>query len=107
MNDSKKLNRRFLKAGSTTRFVAQSMPVFYFLFALGMVYITTALMSEKRIRNIEYLKKDIRELRWEYMSEKAELMHASTYSRVAQAIIGENEINKTQAPKRIITRHKP
>lgn len=106
MNDSKKLNRRFLKAGSTTRFVAQSMPVFYFLFALGMVYITTALMSEKRMRNIEYLKKDIKELRWEFMSVKAELMHSSTYSQVAHTVIG-SELNNTKAPKRIITKHRP
>lgn len=88
-------------------FISKSMPVFYFLFAVAMCYITMALMSEKRVRNIEYLKKDIKELRWEYMTLKSELMYSSTYSQVASKAFGSESKKLDSAPKRILVGYRP
>jgi len=107
MKNLKTLKPGFLKAGSTMRLISKNMPVFYFLFSIGMVYITLALMTEKRVRNIEFLKKDLKELRWEYMSLKSELMYSSTYSQVAKDAFGEDSGKLEHMPKRILVGYRP
>lgn len=88
--------------------IATNMPVLYFWFIIGMVYITISLMSEKRVRNIEGLKKEIKELRWEYMSSKSELMYNSTYTQVAKSVFGDEAKRIDNVPKKIkVNRGKP
>lgn len=89
------------------QFISKNMPVFYFLFAIGMCYITLSLLTEKRVRNIEFLKKDLKELRWEYMTLKSELMYNSTYSQVATKAFGEETGKLDAMPKRILVGYRP
>ena len=101
------LRSSFLKAGSAMQFFSRNMGLMYFLFALGMFYITMALMVEKRIRNIEFLKKDIKEVRWEYMSVKSDLMYHSTYSQVSSSASNALGKQSDTAPKRILVGYRP
>jgi hypothetical protein len=101
------LRNGFLKAGSAMQFFSRNMRLMYFLFGLGMVYITMALMVEKRIRNIEYLKKDIKEIRWEYMSVKSDLMYHSTYTQVSNSASATFGKQSDTAPKRILVGYRP
>jgi hypothetical protein len=100
MNLRKTWRNVFPTNGNVMQMMAANMPVLYFLFGVGMLFITISLMSEKRVRNIESLKKEIKELRWEYMSAKSELMYNSTYTQVAKSAFGD-EVSTGGVPKKI------
>ena len=93
-----------LSRGSTSKFMSNNMPLFYFLFFIGMIYITTAHYSEKRMRNIQALKEDLKVLRWEYMTIKSDLMYNSTYSQVAKTVSGMEMEFSGKLPKKILVK---
>ena len=74
----------------------------FFIFFLVLIYIANALNSERKIRQIQRLEKEIKELRWQYMSAKAELMLESKQSEVLKSVepLGLNTNNARR--KRII-----
>ena len=47
-----------------------------FLGFLGIIYIANAHYSEKKVREIQALQDDIKELRWRYMAARADLMYS-------------------------------
>ena len=53
-----------------------------FLSFLGIVYIANAHYAEKKVRTIQSLQKEVKLLRWEYMSIKSENMYNSKLSEV-------------------------
>jgi hypothetical protein len=79
-----------------------SMKTVYCLFLIGIFYITSAHFVEKRMRTIHSLKGELKELRWEYMSVKSNLMHSSTLSQVAEAVVDREGIKSTALPRRIV-----
>ncbi|MEN9611883.1 MAG: hypothetical protein RLZZ628_2697 [Bacteroidota bacterium] len=74
----------------------------FFVFFLLLIYISNALNSERKIRQIQRLEKEIKELRWQYMSAKADLMLESKQSEVLKTVepLGLNTNNARR--KRII-----
>jgi Bacteriodetes cell division protein (FtsL-like) len=74
----------------------------FFVFFLLLIYIANALNSERKIRQIQRLEKEIKELRWQYMSAKADLMLESKQSEVLKSVepLGLNTNNARR--KRII-----
>jgi hypothetical protein len=71
------------------------------LLALAMLYIRNAHYSETLVRNIDQAHDKLREVRWEYMTVKAELMSASKQTEIAKAVksIGLKELS--EPPKKI------
>lgn len=63
---------------------ANMLPFFLFLTLIGMFYIGNRHFAEKHVREIEKLNKELKELRWEYMTTKAELMFRSKQTEVAK-----------------------
>ena len=57
-----------------------------FLGFLAIIYIANAHYAEKKVRDIQRAQKEIRELRWQYMSVKSELMRKSTQSQIGDAV---------------------
>ena len=53
------------------------------------------------MRAIHTLKSDLKELRWEYMAVKSDLMHSSTLSQVSSAVVDREGIKEAQVPIRI------
>lgn len=68
------------------RAITQNMPFILFLSALALVYIANSHLAEKKIRRINKLGREIKELKWEYLNVKSELMFRSKMSEVSKAV---------------------
>jgi hypothetical protein len=68
----------------TTGWITKNLPfIFYFAF-LCFIYIANARYSERKVRTIQGLQKDIQRLSWEYLSLKSELMLKTMQSEVTE-----------------------
>jgi len=78
------------------------MPFMLFGFALTVFYIHNTHTTEGTIRKIDKMKNEMKEVRWEYMSEKSDLMYKSKQTEIADAVdyMGLKEI--TEPPKKIV-----
>ena len=75
------------------------MPFIGFLCLLGVLYIGNSHTAERKMRAIEYAKKDLKEAQWEYMTLKAELMKNSTRSGIKHDLSDKELDNKGAEPK--------
>jgi len=62
------------------------LPFFLFLTLLAMFYIANTYVAEKTERDIQALRKSLKELRYEYITTKSELMNQSQQSEVAKRL---------------------
>lgn len=60
------------------------LPFFLFLALLALIYISDRHYAEDMARDINEGTAQLKELRWEYITAKAELMHLSQQSEVAE-----------------------
>ncbi len=70
----------------SSEWILKNFPFVLFLVFLTIIYIANAHYSEKKIRQIQSLQNEVRELRWEYMSLKANLMFSAKQSEVTKAV---------------------
>ena len=70
----------------SSEWVLKNFPFVLFLVFLVIFYIANAHYSEKKVREIQELQGEVRELRWEYMSLKAGLMYNSMQSEVTKSV---------------------
>lgn len=68
------------------RALVQNMPFIGFLSLLALIYIANSHLAEKKIRRINKLGKEIKELKWEYINVKSELMFQSKMSEVSKSV---------------------
>ncbi|MBW8685475.1 FtsL-like putative cell division protein [Chitinophaga rhizophila] len=68
------------------RAITQNMPFILFLSALALIYIANSHLAEKKIRRINKLGREIKELKWEYLNIKSDLMFQSKMSEVGKAV---------------------
>ncbi|HHB78057.1 MAG TPA: hypothetical protein ENK85_02340 [Saprospiraceae bacterium] len=69
---------------------------------LGVIYIAFSREAEYNVRKIQVLKKDVRKLRWEYMSLQSELMYTSTQSQIIKTMEAKGYTVDKKGPQRII-----
>ena len=62
------------------------LPFFLFLSLLAMLYIANTYYAERTERDIQALRKSLRELRYEYITSKSELMKQSQQSEVSKRL---------------------
>ncbi len=76
-----------------------NMSFVLFISVLGMIYIANARLAEKTMSDIKNAQTDLRELRWQYLTTKADLMYGSKEKEVAKLVepIGLKEL---KAPPR-------
>lgn len=86
------------------RALVSNMPFILFLSALALVYIANSHMAEKKVRRINKLGREIKELRWEYLNVKSELMFRSKLSEVSKAVepLGLKALNNP--PQKIVVK---
>lgn len=60
------------------------LPFLLYLTVLGMFYIANKHYAEKNIRQIEKINKELKELKWEHMTTKHELMFKSKQTELAK-----------------------
>lgn len=63
-----------------------NLPFLLFCAFLAIVYIGNTHTAEKKVREINRLQPQLKELRWEYMTTKADLMYKSKQSEVAREV---------------------
>lgn len=74
-----------------------------FLTLLGLFYIANSHSSEKKVRQIIALKSEIKELNWQYLSLKSDLVQGSLYSSVQSKLTDEDLNLRGNRPVKIIT----
>jgi len=66
--------------------VVQSLPFLFYITFITILYIANSYYAEKKIIEIEKMKKDLKELRSEYISTKSKLMFSSRQTEVMKKI---------------------
>jgi len=92
------LGGNFLKRESTLRL----LPFFLFLTLISMFYIANTYYAEKKERDIQALRKSLKELRYEYITTRSELMHQSQQSEVARRLEAINIKESRVPPVKVI-----
>ena len=78
------------------------LPFFLFLSLLAMFYIANTYVAEKTEREIQSLRKSLKELRYEYITTKSELMNQSQQSEVAKRLKDINIKESRVPPVKVI-----
>ena len=86
----------------TSELILKNLSFVIFLGFLAVIYIANSRFAESNIRQIQHLQRDLRELRWQYMTLESENMFNSRQSELAERLKGQSfEAFGTQ-PKRIV-----
>ncbi|MFT4969049.1 MAG: hypothetical protein ACI9O4_000794 [Chitinophagales bacterium] len=94
--------RNFLRFDEKNWF--NNMPLVLFVAALGVLHVANNHTAENKIRRINSIEKDIRELRWTYMTSKSELMYKSKQSEVAKMVEAMDLKELTKPPYKIVVK---
>ncbi len=82
--------------------VIHNLPFIFFLAALCILYIANAHYAEKNMREMSQMEKEMNELRWEYMTTKAQLEYLSKQSEVARLVEKSGLKELREPPDKII-----
>jgi len=70
----------------SAKLILQNLPYVLFIGFLLLIYIANAHYAEKKVREIQKLEDEVKELRWQYISYKTELMYNSKRSEVLKGV---------------------
>jgi len=101
--DLKKKWKVIDKAISADNFFA-NMPFILFLAGLAVIYIYNTHKMETTTRQIDKLKNEMKEYRWQYMSAKSNLMYNSKQTEVATAVEPTGLKELRVPPKKIVVK---
>ena len=85
--------------------IVRQMPFIFFIGLLAILYIANTYYAEKTIREINQTKKELKDLRAEYIYTKSELMFSSRQSEISK-MVADMEIKQSVVPPRKITESK-
>ena len=76
--------------------ISRNLFFVFFLFMLAMIYIANNHMAQKLVIDINHKAKELKELRWDYLTIKSELMYKSKLTEVLPKAneIGLKELNE-------------
>lgn len=80
--------------------ILNNLKFILFLVLMGVLYIAISHYTEKKVREIQVLQKEVVQLRWEYLSLKSDIMYEYKMSEVAKNVSNKGLILKQ--PKKII-----
>jgi hypothetical protein len=80
----------------------RSIPFLFFLAFLGLLYIANTYYAEKTVRAIDRTKRDLKELRYEHITAKSELMYLSKQSEVVRRLEGTGLKPSVAPPVKVI-----
>lgn len=83
---AKKGARTQLSDFQLSSFILKNLGYILFLGFLAILYIGNAHLAERNVRQIQESQKDIREMRWYYMSLQSENMYNSLRSEVVDRV---------------------
>ena len=94
-------NRRS-QSGKGVNVLYRNIPFICFVVGLGLIYIANTHYAEKRVRQIENLKTEVKTTKWEYWSLQSEIMHGSTQSELSKKVEVYGLQTPEDSPKRIL-----
>ena len=68
--------------------VLKYIPFLFFMAFLGLLYIANIYYAERTVSSIDSIKNELKELRYEHISTKSELMTISTQTEVSRRLEG-------------------
>lgn len=74
----------------------------FFLSALALFYIANSYYAESTSRNIDEVSRELKELQYEYVSTKSELMQAGKQSEIARKMAPSGMVESIEPVKKII-----
>ena len=83
-------------------FILRNLLFIAFLGFLAVIYIANSHLAERNVRTIQMLEKDIKELRWYYMSLESENMYNSLRSEIADKVKDDGLRLQRGKPKKIV-----
>ena len=90
----------------TRKKTAKNLPFLLFLAFLAIIYIGNSYYAEKNIRRIEKLQRELKELRYEYVNTKSQLMQNSRQSKVATSLADKGIKESMVPPEKIFVEEK-
>lgn len=78
------------------------IPFILYLTAFALIYISNSYYAEKNIRDIDKLTNELKELRYEYITTKSELMFRSKQSEIANKLDAIGIKESVVPPKKIV-----
>ncbi len=103
---SKPLKEYFAIGDISAALVLKNLPFVIFIAFLILTYIANAHYSEKTIREIQAKQKELKELRWHYMSVQSDIMYNTKLSQVAEGFPNSNLNAKDKGGKKILVKNK-
>ena len=82
--------------------IFNNLPLLFLVSALAILHVANNHRIEKKVRQINKLEKELKELRWMYMTTKSDLMFKSKQSEVAKMVEGLGLKESENAPSKII-----
>ena len=71
---------------SAAELILQNLPFVFFLGFLATIYIANAHFAEKRVREIQELQKEVKDLRRQYNSVQSENMFNSRFTELSESV---------------------
>jgi Bacteriodetes cell division protein (FtsL-like) len=78
------------------------IPLLLLLTVLAVFYISNIYIAEKKSRQIENLNRELKELRYKFITKKSELMYLSNQSQVAKKLAQSGIKESRVPPEKII-----
>jgi hypothetical protein len=86
-----------------TTWFYKNLSFVFFIFVLILLYIANIHYAEKKVKEIQHMQKEIRELRGEYMTIKSKVMYQTKHSELSKEVSAYGLGVTDKKPYRIIT----
>ncbi len=99
----KKTFKDYTAIGSlSAELILKNFPFVLYLSFLAMIYIANAHYSEKKVREIQKVQVELKQMRWKYMSLKSEFTYKAKRSEVVKSVKDLNLKSNKKKPNKII-----
>lgn len=102
MANNKGVGQFFELSFLTSDIILKNVLFALFLGFLAMIYIANAHYAERNVREIQELRRELKEIRWYYMTLEAENMYKSRRSEIAKNVKGLGLEIAADKPQKII-----
>jgi hypothetical protein len=85
----------------TKKKVVRLLPFILYLTFLALLYIANTYYAERKVREIADIRREMKELRYEYITTKSELMHNTKQTEIAKHLSKYGIEESTQPPHKI------
>ncbi|MBX5439240.1 MAG: hypothetical protein IRZ29_06845 [Thermoflavifilum sp.] len=86
VNPPKRRSAAYRRIMFQHEWIIKHLPFVFYLSCLALVYIANGHQAEKKIRKMNQLQKEVKDLHWKYLEAKSEVMFQSKYSEVAREV---------------------